>query len=400
MKICLHTIWEISHNYIGGTERFLINFSKELQLLGHDPFIVCTSKTRECIIEGVKVLGRYSEKLEDYPYFSSKFIKNEIIGETYSEDSLKRLSVYTLSQIEGIEADIFHFNSFISVSYLKGLENLNCVITNHENRREYDWYWGEGFFDLFKSLVNTQKTNLHKVNNLFTPSNHYAIEFSKEFNLPVKNIQLGVSLDYFKPSKKKEGLRLEYDLKDEIILLLPSRFQPHQKGHDIALKACKLLKDNGVNFIIIFTGVKKSSEKYKSVFDDLVFNYGLQKNVKVVTFPDINEAYQGADIVISPERFCSYGLSISESLALGIPTVLSDIPTYVEIAKKYSHASFFKSESAEDLHDKIRDVIQKNEIRNHDSAADFRCDNDIRDCAKNYYKVYRETLNRSTIDFD
>ncbi|MCB0748862.1 MAG: hypothetical protein KDC90_15490, partial [Ignavibacteriae bacterium] len=92
MKICLHTIWEIGQKYIGGTERFLINLSKELEIFGHEPFIVCSSKTEETYVEGVKVLGRFGIKKEynfdKYSCFSSKFIKQEIIGEKYSTNSL------------------------------------------------------------------------------------------------------------------------------------------------------------------------------------------------------------------------------------------------------------------------------------------------------------------------
>lgn len=391
MKICLHTNWEVSAKYIGGTERFLVNMCKELESFGHEPFIVCSGEDNEIYVEGIKVIGRYGESLKKslhkYQYFSSEFIRKEIIGEKYNEDSLKRLSDYTLGQLDGIEADVFHLNSFISALYISSLKNL--IVTNHENDKEYDWYWGKGFFSFFKNLVANKQTNLHTISNLYTPSKYYADFFSKEFDLPVKSIHLGIPLNYFAYMNKEDALRREYSFADDdIILLLPSRFQPFQKGHDIALKACAILKEKNISFKIIFTGVKKSSEKYRSFFDDLVFQYGLQQNVKVITFPDINEAYRNTDVVISPERYCSYGLSISESLSLGIPTIMSDIPTYKEIATGLKHAFFFQSESSEDLANVIIN-ISNSARRYRESAIDFRINNDLRDCAKKYSAAYQ-----------
>lgn len=395
MKICLHTIWEIGQKYIGGTERFLINLSKELEIFGHEPFIVCSSKTEETYVEGVKVLGRFGIKKEynfdKYSCFSSKFIKQEIIGEKYSTNSLKRLSEYTQTQIEDIDADIFHFNSFISASFLT--PKPYYIVTNHENNLEYDGYWGNGFFNFFKREVSSKRTNLHKFNYLFTPSFHYADYFSKAFNFKINAINLGVPLSYFIIQNKENELRKEYSFdENEVIVLLPSRFQPFQKGHDIALEACSILKQRNISFKIIFTGVKKSSEKYKSEFEKMVWRYNLQKNVKVITFSDIREAYRNIDVVISPERYCSYGLAISEALSLGIPTILSDIPTYKEIAKGFEHAIFFKSESANDLASKIIFVIDTLN-RNREEAINFRMKNDIRECAKKYSEIYLKISN-------
>lgn len=391
MKVCLHTNWDISPKYIGGTERFLINLCKELQTMGLEPFIVCSSKTDQIQIEGIQVIGRflsdYNESKTIYPYFSSNFIKQEIIGKEYSLESLHRLSEYTSEQLKGIQADVFHLNSFISASFLKPMNNY--VITNHENDREYDWYWGKGFFEFLKYHVVRGETNLHKFSHLFVPSTHYAKWFSVQFGLNVQSINLGVPLNEFIVSNKDVALRNEYSFnQNEVIILLPSRFQPYQKGHDIALAACAILKKKGISFKIIFTGVKNSSEKYLSDFDALVLKYNLQNNVKVVTFSDMNEAYNNVDIVISPERFCSYGLSISESLSLGIPTILSDIPTYKEIAQDSENAFFFKSESYEDLADQLISVISTNCIRKRIDALKFRINNDIRTCAKSYIKTY------------
>jgi|GEM_PF-2291303 len=386
MEICFHTNFEITPNYIGGTERFLIKISKELKALGHDPFIVCSRLDEEIYIEGIKVIGcipsKYKRPFEKYSFFSSSFLKNEIIGKQFSVDSLKRLSDYTAEQLSGIKSDVFHLNSFASASFLK--PEGNYFVTNHENEREYDGYWGVGFFNMMSSLVHSRKSQLHNYKRLITPSNYYAKEFSRLFNLPVVGINLGVHLEDFEYSIRKTTQSKE----SEVRILLPSRFQTKQKGHDIAIMACSILKQKNIPFKMIFSGMKKSTEKYLPDFLRLAELYNVQDCVTITSFADIRTAYENCDIVISPEKYCSYGLSISESLALGIPTILSDIPTYKEIASGYKHAFFFESESPEDLASKIIDLIPRKTERYTNDAIRFRTNYDLRNCARKYSQLY------------
>lgn len=398
MKICFHTNFSVTPNYIGGTERFLVKICKEMINLGHEPFIVCSSFIENITVEGIKVIGRipnkYKESMRNYENFSSAFLKNEIFDESDYFGSLKRLSEYTEEQLEGIEADIYHLNSFASTSFLK--PSKNYIVTNHENNLEYNSYWGDSFFDSFTSYVRNHNTELHKYKNLFVPSRYYANYFSKAFNLNIDYIHLGIHLDDFPLNPTSNEFRNEFfnDSKG-YIFLFPSRFQLKQKGHDIAIKAASILKEKGINFRIIFTGMKRSTMKYIEEFQKLIKQYNIEDIVVITTFSDINTAYNNCDIVISSEKYCSYGLSISESLSLGIPTLLSDIPTYLEIGNGYKNAIFFKSGDHNDLAEKILEVISNKTVRNNEEAIRFRCNNDIRDCAKKYSDTYFKMLSKS-----
>lgn len=393
MKICFHTNFSVTPNYIGGTERFLVKISKEMINLGHEPFIVCSNFIEETEVEGIKVIGRIPDKYKDrirlYENFSSAFLKNEIFDESDYMGSLKRLSEYTEMQLEGIEADIYHLNSFASASFLRPSNNF--LVTNHENNLEYNGYWGDSFFDSFASYIRNKQTELHKYKYLFVPSQYYANYFSKEFNLKIDYIHLGIYLEDFQIQPKSNEYKNKFFLDNRgIILLFPSRFQLKQKGHDIAIKAASILKTQGIEFKIVFTGLKRSNQKYINQFQHLIKKYNVEDKVKITTFSDIMTAYNNCDIVISAEKYCSYGLSISESLSLGIPTVLSNIPTYLEIGKGYKNAIFFKSEDYNDLAEKLIEIISNNQERNINDAIKFRSNNDIRDCAKKYSNIYFE----------
>ncbi|MEM6720829.1 MAG: glycosyltransferase family 4 protein [Bacteroidota bacterium] len=385
MKICLHTLYTINKNYIGGVERFMIKYAKEMKTLGHEVFIVCSSLNKEIIIEGITVLGivpkNYLAKYKLYNS-SSNFISKEILNHEFSEEKLKKLSDYCLDQIKDIEADIFHFNSFVSNLYIPFRKNY--FVTNHENQKEYDSKWGQGFFDFMANLIRDKKTFLHKYKNLYVPSIHYSLIFTELFNVKVCNIKLGIHLEDFKT------LNNQFNIKPEKIkLLFPSRFRMVQKGHLIALKACSILKNNNIAFEIIFTGVKEHYTNEVDIFLEKVNSYGLTREVKIKNFADIREAYRECDIVISAEKFCSYGLSISESLSLGIPTFLSEIPTYKEIAKNFSHAYFFDTQNALSLANSIMEFIfSGSNQKNEKEMIRFRIENDLRECAKKYNESY------------
>lgn len=125
MRICLHTNFEIGFPYIGGTQTFLIKLAKELLVIGHDPFIVCSSLTPEYCIEGIKIFGvipeMYKKKLlgEYNGVFSSRFLYDQIFKNRTPQYALKELSSYTKFQIQNFDADVFHLNSFVSAAYLQ-----------------------------------------------------------------------------------------------------------------------------------------------------------------------------------------------------------------------------------------------------------------------------------------
>lgn len=117
----------------------------------------------------------------------------------------------------------------------------------------------------------------------------------------------------------------------------------------------------------------------------------ISNHTHFIAAPDMYEIYDSVHVVLSPERYCTYGLSISESLAIGIPTVLSNIPTYKEIALGYEHAFFFKKDNLNDLMYAICRAIESsknNNFRYNKASIQFRIDNDIRKTAVAFSNVY------------
>lgn len=92
----------------------------------------------------------------------------------------------------------------------------------------------------------------------------------------------------------------------------------YQKGYDIALKACKILKDKGLNFrwYALGKGALEGEIKQK------IKEYGLSEHfillgVKENPYPYI----KNSDIYVQTSRFEGFGLAIAEARMLNIPVV-------------------------------------------------------------------------------
>ncbi len=382
--ICLHTLWNLRSDFIGGTERFLIDLCKELNVLGHQSFIVCSNLNPHTKIEGVSVLGRvppsHQDRLIKYGDDFASFARDHIYPARACVAAYKEVSSYVKDQLRDLEFDILHLNSFSSAAFIA---SKNCVVTNHENEEELDTFWHSGAFGILKAMIRSDKNIFPPHNILCTPSFHYAQEYSLDMQRNIQATPLGIDLHRLQPSLRPR----QYD---RFNVLVPSRFFPAQKGQDVALEACRVLVEKGIkNITFTFTGVRFNYSSYVEEFLRRANDSGVRRQIEIKTFRDMQEAYDLADVVVSPERYCSYGLSVSEGLAHFKPTVLTAIPTYIEIAQNYRHAFFFRVDHAIELADRIVDAIALDRRIAVSEGIVFRENNDIRDCARNYSRIYR-----------
>lgn len=92
----------------------------------------------------------------------------------------------------------------------------------------------------------------------------------------------------------------------------------NQKGYDIALEACKILKEKGINFRWYSLGIgplKEEIEKY--IVDNKLENYFKLLGVKSNPYPYI----RNCDIYVQTSKFEGFGLAIAEARMLNKPVV-------------------------------------------------------------------------------
>lgn len=399
MRICLHTLWLISPERVGGTERFLIDVSKELKALGHEPFILCPSLQEKTDVEGVEVRGwipqNYRDTFVEMGANASGFMLKRLEkGKVILED-LHEISNFVTQQLAQVDADVIHLNSFLSALFVR--DRRPIVVTNHENRDEYGTYLGENVYDKIADMILNRETELINHEKLTAPSAYYASEYSRSFDADVAPYNLGVCLNHFPvPDARRKAIQRRTREDQPLHILLPSRLKVWQKGHDVALDACEVLKGQGIDFRLQVSGINEKYRDDVNALFEMAEKRGVRKYVNARRYAKIQDAYEAADVVISPERYCSYGLSISEALSTATPTVLSDIPTYREIAQGYVHALFAKTGSADEFAHQILSSRGLSPKLLAEEGIRFRENNDLRHCARNFSQLYRTLYQETT----
>src|SRR3989344_4720810 len=193
MKVLFHLGWGLTPDFVGGTERFVLNLAKGIRARGADAFIVCSNLEEEQVIEGITVYGRvpppYNDRLEQYGYANENVFR----------------------QLDPFETDILQLNGFVYSTFLPDRLPLDrTVVTNHENPEELANYWGENAFSVFCQTVTEQTSSLPRVRKRVVPSRFYATFFSERLGIDVSPIPLGIDIDTFQVYRRNEALRSEY----------------------------------------------------------------------------------------------------------------------------------------------------------------------------------------------
>lgn len=242
-----------------------------------------------------------------------------------------------------------HFHSAISsfhfVFTLLWLSKIKTFLTHHGF---IDKKNPKGHFDIKLYLIN-------KFSSWFVNS-----------NLAVSSYQLN---DLNKYGIKR--LRLLYNFVDEKFCYLNRQKTLFNKekiicgltgninkvrDHITVIRACKLLINRGYNIEIWFAG--KGVIGKDEVLDE-IGSQNLESRIRLLGMVDnIPKFLSEIDIFIASSRYETFGVGMVEALAVGLPTLASDIPVYKEITNNGEYAYLFKCGDEFDLVDKFENMIK------------------------------------------
>ena len=107
---------------------------------------------------------------------------------------------------------------------------------------------------------------------------------------------------------------------NELIIGLITSGEFKTRGLDIALTVLAEIKKK-YSFKFLVTGRDKNAQAYKDLSEEL----GLKENVIFLeTTPDVEKYYHALDIFFLPARFETFGRSILEAMACGLPVLTSN----------------------------------------------------------------------------
>lgn len=142
---------------------------------------------------------------------------------------------------------------------------------------------------------------------------------------------------------------------DKKVFIYPAVGRPF-KNHEVICQAVELLEKQSYKFEVIFT-VDGTENKYTKY---LYKKYCHLHSIKWLGFLSRNkvyELYEGSDCLIFPSLLETWGLPISECVALEKDMILADLPYSHETVGNYTQCTFFKPKNANELKIKMEDII-------------------------------------------
>lgn len=147
--------------------------------------------------------------------------------------------------------------------------------------------------------------------------------------------------------------------KNEIKLLTIGRLA-NQKGYDIALEACKILKDKGIKFKWYALGKGPLKEELEQKIDEL----GLKEHfILLGVTPNPYGYIKSADIYVQTSRFEGFGLAIAEARILNVPVVTTEFDAvYNQMVQRKN--GIVTQMNAQSVADGIMELIENKELKN------------------------------------
>jgi len=224
-----------------------------------------------------------------------------------------------------------------------------------------DDYYNRNLKSLFR--LKLARKVLPQADSVRVVSQRIAQSLSR-FNIPKEKIVIApifVDLHKFRPVDK------DGEEKDEPAILAVGRLVK-VKNFDLLIRAFKevSLKYNRLRLVIYGQGPEennlKSLSKSLSLSDKIDFK-GWSDNPE--------QAYQEADIFVSPSQSEGYNRTIIEAMASGLPVVATDTGLVGEIARDQQNC-LIVSPKAEDLAVAIDKLISDNSLRSSLAAAGLK----------------------------
>jgi glycosyltransferase involved in cell wall biosynthesis len=173
-----------------------------------------------------------------------------------------------------------------------------------------------------------------------------------------------LNLDFF----KTEINLAQYNLPKQYFMI-SNQFWKH-KDHVTAFKALKLFHDQigHTEVCLVCTGQTQDS-RFPDYFDSLqalILELNLTNKIRILGYIPKNDQLQilkNCVAIIQPTLFEGGpgGGAVYESVAYGIPSIVSDIPVNKELDDET--VSFFKTGSPEDLSDKMTAIFYKERLK-------------------------------------
>ena len=189
----------------------------------------------------------------------------------------------------------------------------------------------------------------------------------------------------------------KFDLSEKYFYV-PNQFWIH-KNHKVVLEAISILKVEGININVVFTG-NTSDYRHANYFNDLmefVKEKGIENNIKLLGLVDLNEVFclmRNCISIINPSLFEGWSSTVEESKSLGKNIILSNINVHKE--QNPPRGVYFNPYNANELADILKDKWLKGKSGpdfDLEELAQSQLEKRIIEFGKTYRQIVLDGLN-------
>ncbi|WP_026672552.1 glycosyltransferase [Alkalihalobacterium bogoriense] len=277
-------------------------------------------------------------------------------------------------------AAIFYRNPFVELHKSQiTWKWFSSEVDNHKNQYDIAIAYSQGMPTYYVAQKVTATKKIAWVNTNYKVANYnkrFDVDFYKHFynivavselckevfvqELPCQKSKVRVIYDIISPSLILEMTNQDKGFSDktDCIKILTIGRLVHQKGYDMAIKACHLLKENGyqVKWYAIGEGAlrEKLSKKVK--------DYKLEESfIFLGTTKNPYSYLKQCDLYVQPSRNEGYGLAIAEARILQKPIVATNFSVVKNQIKNRANGLIVDMDF-ESLYKGIKELIDNKEL--------------------------------------
>lgn len=372
----------------GGAQVQTHNLANKLSQMGHEVDILLLNKTnlRNNLYDTL-VINKF---ILSFFFYLSKVFK---INFSFY------LKIYFKKIIEKNNYDIFHFQllNFKTLYILKILKDLNqkVVVTFQGIDIQIDRKINYGYRlnELYeKNFLNVIK----KIDKFYSISENIKNDL---LELGVNKNKIVMIPNAIEKNKFLQFRKFDESIKKKIYLITVARFAKEKKGFDLIPQIAKLLCDRKINFqwtIVGFNSKKINTIKNMKNFEKNFKYLDNIENLNEKFFPhnDLIKIYKNNHLYINLARIESFGITIIEALASGLPVITFDTKGGNELIINDFNGIIVKNLSHEQMVDAIS-LYSKNEVlyEKHEKNTISSIENfDLSLIAKKTIKGYEEII--------
>ena len=273
-------------------------------------------------------------------------------------DSIRR----NYKLLRAIQCDIFHcYNDHTSPLIAAKLARVPVKLWSKLSMSSY-YEQGTNPVGLQKLMLSTRVTGLC-VDRILPVSDLAGEEIVQQvgFKNKISTVTVPVSVERFL-SIKDSTVREEFNLKKSDVVIAAVGHFVEIKGWDIAIDAFSIVCKTIPNIKLLLIG-KKTSDSFYQKINIKIEEYGLVDKVIIAgNRGDIPNVLKACDIFILPSRSEGTPAALVEAMAVGLPCIATATGGIPEVIEDGINGSLFQRENADELAEKIINVISNPEL--------------------------------------